>query len=216
MKIPSEGNWTFENEDVANNFDAHVREQLPWYDFATDIVAHLVRHYLPENGLIYDIGASTGNLSDHIKGVVDSRNARLIPIEPSKEMAKNYKGIGDIVVSKAQDVDFEEYDVAVLFLVVMFIPVSERKAFFDKLLSKCKEGGCVILFDKTADNDGYLSTVINRLTISGKVKGGAEPKDIIDKELSLSGCQRPFTNYGYLGAKNIFRFGDFAGWVIEK
>ena len=30
MKVPKI--WTFENKEVANDFDNHVREQLPWYD----------------------------------------------------------------------------------------------------------------------------------------------------------------------------------------
>ena len=30
MEIPKE--WTFENASVAQSFNQHVREQLPWYD----------------------------------------------------------------------------------------------------------------------------------------------------------------------------------------
>ena len=54
MEIPRD--WTFQNKEVADKFDYHVREQLPWYEIATGLVAHIVRHYLPENGLMYDIG----------------------------------------------------------------------------------------------------------------------------------------------------------------
>ena len=41
MKIPK--TWTFENKEVANDFDNHVREQLPWYDFITQSVIHIAR-----------------------------------------------------------------------------------------------------------------------------------------------------------------------------
>ena len=34
MKIPN--NWTFEDTEVAKNFNRHVREQLPFYDLATN------------------------------------------------------------------------------------------------------------------------------------------------------------------------------------
>ena len=30
MEIPK--NWSFASQEVAKNFDNHVREQLPWYD----------------------------------------------------------------------------------------------------------------------------------------------------------------------------------------
>ncbi len=44
----------------------------------------------------------------------------------------------------------------------------------------------------------------------------AEPGAVIKKELSLSGIQRPLYP-GELGedAVEVFRFGDFAGWIIE-
>ena len=52
--------WTFQG--FAPEFDAHVREQLPWYGMATESVALIARHYIPRRGLVYDLGASTGNV----------------------------------------------------------------------------------------------------------------------------------------------------------
>ena len=78
MKIPS--NWTFENKEVAENFNNHVREQLPWYDLATQAVIHLARHYIPNNGLVYDLGASTGNIGNAIKDILTTRNAEFIAL----------------------------------------------------------------------------------------------------------------------------------------
>ena len=65
MQIPK--NWTFENTSVAQNFDKHVREQLPFYDLATNAISHIARHYIQENKLVYDIGASTGNIGNSDK-----------------------------------------------------------------------------------------------------------------------------------------------------
>ncbi|WP_321900045.1 hypothetical protein, partial [Paraburkholderia heleia] len=41
---------------------AHVHEQLPWYDLATETVVHFARHYIPNGGRVYDIGCATGNV----------------------------------------------------------------------------------------------------------------------------------------------------------
>ncbi len=81
MKIPRE--WTFENTQVASSFDNHVREQLPWYDMVTGAIAHIARHYIPKNGLIYDIGASTGNVGRAIAETLKERKAQLVGIESS-------------------------------------------------------------------------------------------------------------------------------------
>ena len=97
----------------------------------------------------------------------------------------------------------------------MFVPVSKRDRLISELTSKVNPGGCIIIFDKLPPSGGYLSTVLYRLTLAGKVTTGAKPEEIIKKELSLSGCQRPFNLMDYHEAKEVFRFGDFAGWIIE-
>ena len=46
---------------------------------------------------------------------------------------------------------------------------------------------------------------------------GTDPINIIKKELSLKGVQRPVSKYELpVNAREIFRFGDFCGWVIES
>lgn len=58
---------------------------------------------------------------------------------------------------------------------------------------------------------------MRRLTMSWKLNNGARPEDIISKELSLSGVQRPL-NPAVLGpdARQFFAFGEFAGYLIEN
>ena len=215
MKIPHEGGWTFKNDDIAKGFDTHVREQLPWYDLSTGVVAHIIRHYLPENGLMYDIGASTGNISKSVSNIFRERNADCISIEPSKNMIELFSGYGEIVQSVAEVHKYKKFDVAVLFLAMMFVPVTYREQLLENLISKCRAGGCIIIFDKCESKGGYIGTVLSRLTLAGKVATGTPPNEIVAKELSLSGCQRPYT-VKHLNAVEVFRFGDFAGWVIEK
>ena len=214
MKIPSD--WTFKNIDVANNFDEHVREQLPWYELATGAAAHIARHYIPDGGLIYDVGSSTGNIESVIAETIKSRNAKIISIDNSKEMISKYHGIGETCLSDAESFDYQQYDVAFCFLVLMFIPVKKRAELVATLRSKLNKGGAIIIFDKTISPGGYLSTVMSRLTLAGKVSAGVDPKNIIEKELSLAGVQRPISADIFGGdAVEVFRFGEFAGWVIE-
>lgn len=214
MKIPYEGGWTFENTEIARAFDDHVREQLPWYDLATGLTAHLIRHYLPQGGRLYDIGASTGNITKSVEGVIKDRIVDVIALEPSEQMCELYRGCGRLVLERAEQHDYEEFDVAVLFLTMMFVPIQSREKLISDLVLQCRRGGCIIIFDKSEPYDGYLSTVLYRLTLAGKVSTGTTPDEIIKKELSLSGCQRPYTCESTL-AKEVFRFGDFVGWIIE-
>jgi tRNA (cmo5U34)-methyltransferase len=198
--------WTFDDLD----FDTHVREQLPWYDLATECVSFLAKQYIPtSNGLVYDIGASTGNMSKAIQQTLVARNALCISIEPNQSMIQKFNGYGEVVEKNAQDFVYDNYDVAILFLTVMFIPVSERDLLFKKLKRKLKKGGAIIVVDKVNDASGYFSTCLKRLTLHFKNK--VKKKDIINKELSLSGVQRPSKRNGKL----FFKVGEFEGWIIE-
>ena len=215
MEIPRE--WTFERKEIAEGFDRHVREQLPFYDMTTGAIAHIARHYIPERGLVYDVGASTGNIGNAIAPILDKRKATLVPIESSAEMCELYAGPqrGRLVQADALDYDFEEFDLAICFLVMMFFPVAKREAFIDELREKVKPGGAIIVFDKTEAVTGYPATILMRLAFAGKLSAGVEADEIIAKELSLGGIQRPI-DPGILGdAVEWFRFGDFAGWIIE-
>lgn len=210
MQIPRE--WTFENTAVASGFDSHVREQLPWYDLVTGAIAHIARHYIPKGGLVYDIGASTGNIGRAIAETLKERKANLIGIEESAEMCALYDAPGELVQINALDYRFQPYDLAICYLVLMFLPVERRKAFIDDLRTCIKPGGALLIVDKCEASSGYEATVFWRLTLAGKVAAGVDAASVIAKELSLSGVQRPL-DPAMLGenASLWFRFGDFAG-----
>ena len=196
-----------------------MREQLPWYDLVTGAVAHIARHYIPQHGLVYDIGASTGNIGRALEPALTQRHARLVPIEPSAEMCALYAGPGkeNLVQMDACRYDFEPFDVAICYLVLMFMPVGVRESFIRKLRAALKPGGAIVIVDKCEAATGYQATVLWRLTLAGKVAAGVDAQQIIAKELSLGGVQRPL-DPAILGedALTWFRFGEFAGWVITS
>lgn len=218
MLIPKE--WTFKDAHVASEFDSHVREQLPWYDLVSSAVAHIARHYLPEDGLVYDIGTSTGNVGRQLQDSLKVRNARLVAIDNSPDMIAKYAGPGEPVIADALTFDYETFDVGILFLVLMFMPVSSRKEFVRRLVGKMAPGGALIIVDKVEVSRGYISTVLHRLTMAGKVAAGCDMAEVTLKELSLGGVQRPLPHdFGMridYHCTEFFRFGEFAGWVVES
>lgn len=216
MKVPSEGAWSFEADGIADAFDAHVREQLPWYDLATSAVEHIARHYIPEGGVVYDIGASTGNVGRSIASILDARSARLIAVEKSEEMACKYQGPGEVIIADATSIEFVPFDFGVLFLSTIFMPVNIRGNFLNRFVRAVRPGGAIVMVERMQAGSGYTSTISARLTLANKLKAGASPDDIVAKELSLSGVQRPLSISELPeGAVEFFRLGDFAGWIIE-
>ena len=61
---------------------------------------------------------------------------------------------------------------------------------------------------------GTISSRWLACSLAGKVANGVSADEIIKKELSLAGVQVPVKESP--DWQQIFKFGDFSGWVIEK
>lgn len=219
MDIPT--NWTFQSNNIATNFDTHVREQLPWYDLATNAIAFLARHYIQPNTLTYDLGCSTGNIGRAIQTTLTQRNAQLIPIDESQEMLTQYNGPGQPINDKIQTHKYQPFSLAISLLALQFTPVSTRATTLETLTQTAQPGGAILLLEKWLPNtqDPDAETALYRLTLDAKLKAGATPQDIIAKELSLVGAQRPLDPKllnNHPNATCFFRFGHFAGYVIPS
>lgn len=213
--------WTFETQEIANTFDNHVREQLPWYDMVTESVSYIIKNYLSENDTVVDIGASTGNMIEKILPLVEERSCYITAIEKSESMFEKLKNkyvnesCIELVDSDVMDIELPKAKVYILFLTLMFIPVQQRQKLINRIKNKCEEGGIIIIVDKVCDHMGYFSTVLKRLTMHIKLLQGAKPEDVLIKEMSLAGIQIPIDIELLGNAKQFFRMGEFAGWVIE-
>ena len=215
MEIPKE--WTFRSAEIAGNFDSHVREQLPWYDLATQAVVHFGRHYIPQRGTVYDFGASTGNIGKALREVIERRQARLIAVEESPEMAALYAGGGELITADVTETEIEPFDFGVLFLVLMFLPIERRAKLMRRLARTVRPGGCIVVVDKLETPAGYYGTAVRRLSMQWKMDNGVSADAVVAKELSLAGYQRPIDPAAlFPDARQFFKLGEFAGWVIES
>lgn len=215
--IRANADWTFDTPSVADAFDSHVREQLPWYDLVTQAIVQIGRHYIGRHGLVYDIGASTGNIGRALAGVLEDRCADLVAIESAPEMVARYAGGGTIKCERAEAFDYEPFDFAVCMLALMFLRPGDVPVLLDRLTTRVRHGGAIVIVERTLPPAGYLSIVTSRLTLAAKATMGASADQIVAKELSLAGVQRPLDAQllAVYGAVEWFRFGDFAGFVLE-
>lgn len=215
INIPSQ--WTFENEHVAESFDTHVREQLPWYDLVTEAIVHIGRHFIGHNGLIYDIGASNGNIGRALLPIINERSAELVAIEPSAAMASKYTGGGQFMQTSAETFDYQPFDFAVSMLTLMFLRPDDVVPLLDRLVRRVRPGGAIAIVERTLPPNGYMSIITSRLTLAAKASTGVSADQIIAKELSLAGVQRPIDQriFKRYPCTEWFRFGDFAGFLIE-
>ena len=214
--------WTFETPEIAAGFDDHVREQLPWYDMVTDAVVYIVRNYLTDDNTVVDVGSSTGNVIHKLMPLLLERKAYAVAVEKSPTMVdvlkKRFESHHNVsvVCDDVRHGGVSKSQVIVVFLTLMFIPVHERQRVIDRLKANLLKGGVLIVVDKVCDHGGYFATVLKRLGMHWKIQQGAELGAVTTKEMSLAGVQIPF-DPSMLGvdAKQFFRMGEFAGWVVE-
>ena len=84
--------WTFHG--FAGEFDGHVREQLPWYELASAAMGLIARQYIPKDGKVYDLGASTGNVGRVLAPTLEARCARLTALDECPDMVEAYNAPG--------------------------------------------------------------------------------------------------------------------------
>lgn len=218
FEAPGPGLWSFESRETADAFDAHVREQLPWYDLVLASLRHLAWHYVPERGRVIDVGASTGNFGCAISDLLTARQATLLAVEKSAEMASRYAGPPTLLNADLTEADIGTADFIVSNLCLMFLPASRVTLTINRLKAAVNPGGALVIVEKFAPGDGYLSTVLYRLGLSQKIAAGAALDDVMRKEMSLAGVQRPLlaNSVALNGFSEWFRFGDFRGLIWER
>ncbi len=210
MDIPDR--WTFKSNYIASNFDSHVQEQLPWYKQALDLTYSIASQYLYKGASLYDFGAATGNLSTLFNN--QDMGYEVIPVDDSQPMCEIMKERGlDPICADMNALQLKPFDVAICFLSLMFLPPVQQVNFIEKLRAHRKLGGIILILDKFTPTDTYLQKVYSRITISNKL-ATTDPRDIVKKELSLAGIQRPLST-SMLGEANVyFCMGEFAGYAL--
>jgi tRNA (cmo5U34)-methyltransferase len=127
----------------------------------------------------------------------------------------------ELLQADALEVAFEPCDVAVCFLMLMFVPVVERRALLARLVDAVRPGGVLILVERwLRPLPPYLALCSQRWTLAEKLRAGAEPAAILAKEAALAGVQRPLDirllDAVPLPAVELFRCGEFAAVVLER
>ena len=196
--------------DIPEGFDSHVRSQLPWYELSSDMVAFIIRNYICDQGIIYDIGAASKSLRSRLESIIETRALEYISIDSCKHFQPD-------ILSSAEDVEYQNFDIAVINLTMMFVSVKYRKILLEKLYDKLNSGGCIIIIDKFEQDNSYLTGTMKRLTLYWKYMNGVSGEDIIKKEISLSGIQIPMSKKLLPAhARQFFKVGEFEGFIITK
>jgi len=224
-------NWTFSGE-VAQTFDDHVSKSVPLYHQGHTLVCELSDFFLKPVSLCYEIGSSTGTLTNKLAqhnagkdGVrfigMDIEPDMVAMAEKSDEKSDNTTYIVDDILQ----MDMEPCDLIVCYYTVQFIRPSERQRLIDKLYAHLNWGGGLIMFEKVRGADARFQDMFYRMYEDYKLSQGYTPEQVVAKARSLKGVMEPFSTQGNIDMLKRAGFEDivsimkyicFEGFVAIK
>jgi tRNA (cmo5U34)-methyltransferase len=205
----------FNFSNIAHKFHQHLKGQLPWYEnFMDDFFPEFARYFIKPESIVYDLGASTGGVELRLEDIIESRKVDFRPVESNDAMIKNYL-IKDrhVIKADASTLFYDNFSFCSSILCLSFIHPSQRSELIMNLKNSCIHGGGILILEKFQNSAGVIGTIFNRITWRNKIDSKQPLKDIVSKELNLSGVQYPLFEYEVEGFQLVWAYGDFRAYL---
>lgn len=220
--------WSFDVEPAA--FDTHIRRSVPYYDDGHALVARLSDFFLPQDGLVYDLGCTTGAASRAILRRHPSKPFSLVGIDRVPSMIDYASRQQDDPRATFECADALSYDYAmanlfVLYYTLQFVHPSVRIDLLRRIHDRLHWGGGLILFEKVRAPDARFQDYLSQVYLDFKLENGFTAEQVIDKQRSLKGVLEPFseagnmtllTEAGFSDVVPVFKWVCFEGWLAIK
>ena len=222
--------WKF-NENVADNFEEHIRRSVPLYEKGHDLICELSDFFIQDGSVCYELGTSTGELIEKLaihnkhKDVkwtgVDSEECM---VSKARNRCRKFKEI-EFDVSDITEYKLEKSDLIVSYYTIQFVSPKKRQELFNKIYDALNWGGALILFEKVRGPDARFQDMINSLYTSFKLENNFSPQEIISKSESLKGVLEPFSTQGnldllkragFIDIMTIMKYICFEGFIAIK
>lgn len=216
---------------AAENFDGHVKKSIPLYELGHEYVAELASFYLRDNAIVYEIGCSTGVMSEKILLHNADKKYSYIAIDNTPAMVEKAKSRlkkdkrAKIILSDVVGYSYEPCCLFLSYYTIQFTNPAVRQELVNKIYNSLEWGGAAIIFEKVRGADARFQDILTQLYIDYKLKQGFDESEIIHKSRSLKGVLEPFSTAGnmdlfkragFVDVMTIFRYLCFEGYLCIK
>jgi tRNA (cmo5U34)-methyltransferase len=221
--------WVF-NEEVAELFNEHVRQSVPFYDEIHRLITLLSIDCLPIGGTVCDIGTSTGEAIYNLHKYLGDR-VFYVGIDPSPSMIKvakqrlaHVKNV-NFIEAQAQDTIIPLNNLCLCVLTLGFIKPQDRLCVLSQIYNSLKLGSSLILVEKVTTEKHNIQRFYNRCHDEFKLQNGLTLEQISAKKDSLKGILVPFSleynirmleQSGFRVNDIFFKWLNFAGIIAQK
>lgn len=157
-----EGTWSFENEQVVDNFPSIAEANIPNYRAVIQKCVQIARKFCRPDSLIVDVGCARGAT---LKALFESGFTNLTGVDCSKAMLAKSFSQADLIASEIYPPELKLVDLVLINWTLHFI--REREKYLRDIFHSLRGGG--------------------RLVLTEKVSGGQDLKDLYDDFKRQSG-----------------------------
>ena len=227
--VAPRSSWRFDGT-VPDRFDQHVSRSIPGYDDGHELVVKNSLDFLGNHGIIYELGCSTGVLTEKLAKASKSAVSRIIGIDQVDGML----GKARQRCKEHSNVSFEQGDIVnfpyltavlmVSYYTLQFVPVDLRQGMVDRVARTLQPGGAFILFEKICFSDPKIDREVTNEYYAYKRSRGYTDEEIISKAASLDGVLVPRTEQenrnmlkqsGFAHVETIFSELCWQGYVAR-
>lgn len=232
-KIKYNSTWTFKSENIAKNFNVHVKQSVPLYDETQRMIVEIAAFYLRNNDCMLDIGCSTGTTILRIKKNI-KKKIEFYGIDDSAQMLEickeNLKNTNAVLINQdLNEINLEEIkkplSLATSLYCLQFLNLEKRINVLRNIYQKLRSGGALIIVEKIRSEDPFFNEMMLDLYSDMKIRNGLKPQDNIKKSNSLRGVMCPVSidenkrfllQAGFSKIDIFFKWHNFVGIIAEK
>ncbi|MGZ8518231.1 MAG: carboxy-S-adenosyl-L-methionine synthase CmoA [Chitinophagaceae bacterium] len=219
---------------VAGVFDDMVNRSVPFYEEMQRMIAELAADHYQEDGIIYDLGCSTGTTMIHMNASIPN-HITFTGIDDSKDMLDKCRlklqeaGFERPVHLKVFDlnatVEIENAGVVILCLTLQFVRPINRERLIKKIYEGMNPGGVIIIIEKVLAEDSTFNRDFIRYYYEMKRRNQYSEMEISQKREALENVLIPYKlsenitllrEAGFSHVEVFFKWYNFAGFIAKK
>lgn len=208
------GVWNF-SSDVVEWFPDHISRSVPLYRNGHELISLLTDEFVKTNDIVYEIGCATGELLATVADMSPrARSASWIGVdnsakmcEAARETCKHLPNV-HIIEAAAEDYKYEKCSMAIDYLSLQFISISERCKVIEKLYENLEFDGCFFSYVKTYMRSAKMQSIAERSLERFKVSRGLTADEILTKAHSISGVLHSVGSDEYIKALHEIGFSE--------
>lgn len=205
--------WSFAG-GVSEKFDGHVAKSVPLYDTGHELIEKLSDFFVGPGSVVYDLGCSTGSLTERLARRHSHEPVRIIGIDCEPEMVAaarrrccDYEDV-EIQLNDVTQVSWEKADLVVMYYALQFVPPKFRQSMLDEIYQALNWGGALLQFEKVRGPDARFQDIMTQMYTEYKITQGYSSEDILAKSRSLKRILEPFSTEGNLDLLSRAGFND--------